>query len=195
MAGKLLDSFYETGIAVQDDFISPSEVAMLLEEIKKRQDAFKKAGIGNKENYQVRSEIRGDLIAWLDREKETLFRKIYFDKLDPVIEAFNRNFYLGISQSEHHLAFYPAGTHYEKHVDTFKNTDARVVSTVLYLNSGWQQKDGGELCVYPKTGPSQKIEPLAGRLALFESTLEHEVLTCHAPRYSITGWFKRGPAL
>ena len=187
MAGKLIDSFYESGLAVVDDFISPEEVAMLLEEIKKRQDSFKKAGIGNKQNYQVRSEIRGDLIEWLDREKEILFREIYFDKLGSLSEALNRNFFLGISQSEHHIAFYPAETHYEKHVDTFKNTDARVVSTVLYLNTGWQAKDGGELCLYPVNGPVQKIEPIAGRLALFESTLQHEVYNAMPPGTALPG--------
>jgi SM-20-related protein len=76
-------------------------------------------------------------------------------------------------------------------VDTFKNSDDRVVSTVLYLNYNWQPPHGGELCLYPPNENVQKIEPLAGRLVLFESVLPHEVLVCHAPRYSITGWFKR----
>lgn len=204
---KIADDFYKDGVGVCDNFISASEVSLLLEEFEKQKNSLQKAGIGNKENFQIKNEVRGDFIKWIDPE-EKLFKDIYFSRLQPVIELFNRRFYLGISKNEHHLAYYPAGTHYEKHVDTFKNTDARVVSSVLYLNTHWKADDGGELGIYPptlsdpgplRTGPEKKdaikIEPFAGRLVLFESTLPHEVLPNKMPRYSITGWFKRDSLL
>ncbi|HXB40046.1 MAG TPA: 2OG-Fe(II) oxygenase [Bacteroidia bacterium] len=188
---KICEDFYRNSVAVYDDFISGKEVCLLLNNIKSRKNYLQKAGIGNKLNYRLNSVVRGDFIEWIDPEKETLFADIYLNKLSPVIEVFNKTFFLNISKSEHHIAFYPTGTHYAKHVDTFKNSDARLVSSVLYLNKDWTAEHGGELCIYSENGTSQKIEPKSGRLVLFESILSHEVLECHAPRYSITGWFKR----
>lgn len=192
---SICDSFYRDGIAVCDNFVSEEEVALFLSDIDSQLGAFSKAGIGRKEDYQVNAGVRGDFIRWIDPDKETLYREHYFGRLQAIISAFNRRFYLGVQSHEHHLAWYPPGTRYTRHVDTFKNTDARVVSTVLYLNQNWRPADGGELCIYPREREPVVIEPVAGRLALFESTLEHEVLESRAPRYSITGWFKRTTAL
>lgn len=188
---KIQADFYVQGWAVCNNFISEEEVAALMGRVAGLYGHLQKAGIGNKQNYQVHTQARGDLIKWIDPEAEPVFNKIYFSKLDEIRENFNRSFFLGIAKSEHHIAFYPKGTRYEKHVDTFKNSDDRVVSTVLYLNQNWLPGHGGELCLYPSGQPFQKIEPLAGRLVLFESVLPHEVLVCEASRYSITGWFKR----
>lgn len=187
---QICADFYAKGFSVRDNFISPADASVLLKEIKDRGKNLKKAGIGSGAGKQIRAEVRGDFIQWIEKE-DVVFQQNYLDKLEPVIEAFNKKFFLGINQSEHHLALYPTGTRYEKHVDTFKNTDARVVSSVLYLNPNWLKTHGGELIIYPENSDSVRVEPLSGRLVLFESTLPHEVLESQAPRYSITGWFKR----
>lgn len=192
-ANGIADDFLEKGFSVCDTFIPSQDVALLAKAIEEQRSAFQKAGIGNKENLQVNKEIRGDFIRWIEKE-DALFHSMYIEKLWPIIELFNQRFFLGIVANEHHMAYYPPGTHYEKHVDTFRNTDARVVSTVFYLNTDWKKGDGGELVIYPETGEPQTIEPIAGRLVLFESVLPHEVLTSHSHRYSITGWFKRRTA-
>ncbi len=191
MIDKICADFYEKGLAVYDHFISDKEVDLLLEMIAKHHHLLQSAGIGNKANFQVKPIIRGDFIEWLDPLIETQFASIYLKKLAPIIAAFNQRFFLSIVKSDHQIAFYPPHSHYEKHVDTFQKNDSRVVSSVLYLNKNWQINDGGELCVYLKNKTVQKVEPIAGRLVLFESILEHEVLECNAPRYSIAGWFKR----
>ena len=61
---------------------------------------------------------------------------------------------------------------------------------LLYLNSNWKPEDGGELMLYRDELSPMKIEPLGGRLLVFESEMEHEVLMSNADRYSITGWLK-----
>lgn len=188
---KIQADFYAQGWVVCSDFLSGNEVRALRGRIAELSGSLQKAGIGNKQNYQVHTEARGDLIRWIDPETEPLFNTIYLNKLNEIKDRFNRAFFLGIAKSEHHIAYYPKGTRYEKHVDTFKNSGGRVVSSVLYLNQEWQPGHGGELCLYPPGQPMQKIEPMAGKLVLFESVLPHEVLVCEAPRYSITGWFKR----
>lgn len=188
---RVCADFYTSGIAVWPGFISLQEADILREEIKKQENSLFKAGIGNGRNLQVKSEIRGDFIKWIDEGSVSPFSEIYLNKLKEIIAEFNRRFFLGIQKNEHHMALYPAGSHYDRHVDTFKNTDARVVSSVLYLNSNWEKAHGGELVIYPENAAARVIEPRAGLLALFESTLPHEVLTSQVPRYSITGWFKR----
>jgi hypothetical protein len=42
--------------------------------------------------------------------------------------------------------------------------------------------------------PAVVIAPLGGRLVVFESHLEHEVLPAHRERYSVTAWLYRGDA-
>jgi len=192
---KITEDFYKTGLAICDGFITKEESRLLLAEIQKEQNSLQKAGIGSGTGLQVNAEIRGDFIKWIDEREENLFTKIYLQKLKAIMEAFNKNFFLGLQQSEHHMTYYPAATRYEKHVDTFKTSEARVVSTVLYLNKDWEPAHGGELCIYPESGPALNMAPLEGRLVLFESTLPHEVLENRAPRYSITGWLKRDTLL
>jgi SM-20-related protein len=187
----LTEHFYQNGYAVYDNFISEAEADTLLNEIKVKQDNLQKAGIGNGQNHLIDKEIRGDYIRWINPAEDLIFKNLYLDKLEPIILSFNRSFFLGIKQSEHHLAFYPPGTRYEKHRDSFQNNKARVVSSVLYLNKSWHTGDGGELIIYPEKKESIKTEPVAGRLVLFESHLEHEVLLSHKPRYSITGWMRQ----
>jgi len=192
---KITEDFYKTGIAICDEFITKNESQLLLAEIQKQQNSLQKAGIGRGENLQVNTEIRGDFIKWINEREENVFTKIYLAKLKTIMKALNKKFFLGLQKSEHHITFYPTATRYEKHVDTFKTSEARVVSTVLYLNKNWEMVHGGELCLYPENGPVLNIAPLERRLVLFESTLAHEVLENHAPRYSITGWLKRDALL
>jgi len=86
-----------------------------------------------------------------------------------VIQALNRNFYLGIRDYECHYTEYPEGTFYKKHVDRHKSGSARVVSFVLYLNSDWKATDGGQLRIYGEDECYEDILPEAGKLALFLS--------------------------
>jgi SM-20-related protein len=190
---RIADDFYRQGFSVCDDFVFPEEAARLLKSLKEKSETFQKAGIGSGNSLLVDKSVRGDFIRWIEKE-DALFHDLYIDRLWPIIELFNQRFFLGIVANEHHMAHYPRGAHYEKHVDTFRNSDARVVSTVLYLNHDWKAADGGELVIYPENGNTVKIEPLLGRLVLFESTLPHEVLLSNSDRYSITGWFKRRTA-
>lgn len=151
------------------------------------QKLFKQAAIGNKTGKQTNTQIRSDNIFWLEKDDETL--AFFSDRINELILHLNRNFYLGINDSEFHLAHYPAGAFYKKHKDAFKSDDARKISVILYLNQNWEKENGGELKLYLKDS-EKKIEPIAGRLVVFESHLEHEVLESKTDRYSITGWLK-----
>lgn len=41
-----------------------------------------------------------------------------------------------------------------------------------------------------EAGASVDVEPLCGRLILFDSRMEHEVLTSHHERYACTVWLR-----
>jgi hypothetical protein len=59
-------------------------------------------------------------------------------------------------------------------------------SLVLYnMSSGCSNQGAG----LEQGEPGLVVAPLGGRLLLFESHLEHEVLPAHRHRYSITTWF------
>lgn len=104
----------------------------------------------------------------------------------------NRELYLGINYYESHFALYEQGDFYEKHLDAFKNSKNRVVTTVYYLNEEWSEKDGGELVIYDeKNNLLTKVIPSANTLVVFLSDkFPHEVKPAKKKRYSIAGWFR-----
>lgn len=156
-------------------------------------EVLKRAGIGTDSDFQIQTSIRGDLIYWLDEEKDTELAP-FFAWRDELISRLRRYCFLSLSDSEFHLAKYPAGTHYERHIDQFGHRNNRQITILLYLNNEWKAGDGGELKIYRKSGDIL-IEPIAKRLLVFKSdTIEHEVLTTNIPRYSLTGWLLHKPA-
>ena len=105
-------------------------------------------------------------------------------------------------------AVYPgAGAFYVKHRDALPYKAGRKLTVIYYLNEHWQPGHGGELRIWPRDGapaslkhdisdagstdaepPPVIVEPLADRLLLFISSLEHEVLPAWRPRYALTTW-------
>lgn len=98
-------------------------------------------------------------------------------------------------------ARYPNGGYYRRHVDAVAGTasDIRQWSYLLYLNTEWSESDGGCLRIHtdgggeaapPGASPSYvDVEPRAGTLVLFRSTIPHEVLNTSARRLAVAGWF------
>ena len=96
-------------------------------------------------------------------------------------------------------AVYPGGgAFYVKHRDALPYKAGRKLTVIYYLNAGWQRDHGGELRIWPSDDEAPVIvEPIADRLLLFISSLEHEVLPAWRPRYALTSWMfnKRDTAL
>lgn len=185
----IADGLAEQGYAVFDQFLSQHEVEDILQ-VKEFNDnrLFKKAGIGNSQSVQIQEGIRGDYIQWLDKETASPPIKIYLDKLDALTQFLNQALFLSLKDFEVHIARYPVGTFYKRHLDQFKQDDHRKLSVICYLNANWKEEHGGQLRMYLPEGPVD-IFPLAGRLVCFRSDqLEHEVLPATRERLSITGW-------
>ncbi len=153
-------------------------------------DLFHRAAIGRQAEQQVIREIRSDFIHWLDRGDTEAVIQYFWQQVDAMMEAFRRAFFLPINYYEGHVAVYPPGAFYKKHLDQFEKTSYRQITLILYLNKDWQEQDGGALRVYEADGSHTEVLPLAGRAVLMQSAeVWHEVLPARRTRKSLTGWF------
>lgn len=183
----IADGLADTGYAVADNFLSPHAIQDVLGLDLFREEQLKKAGIG-KENKQINEGIRGDFIKWIDKTDTPDAIKKYTKELDALREFLNQSLFLSLKDYEVHLAMYPAGSFYKRHLDQFKSDDHRKLSVILYLNQDWNESHGGQLRMY-LANDTVDLLPLAGRLVCFRSDLiEHEVLPATRHRMSITGW-------
>jgi SM-20-related protein len=156
---------------------------------------FRRAGVGRGPERKVRTEVREDYIRWLPPGGQTRSEKRYFERMEALREALNRELFLGLFGFETHLALYPAGARYRCHLDQFQDRSNRVVSVSLYLNLGWSREDGGALRLYleePESEPLEEVFPEGGTLVCFLSDrFHHEVLPARRERLAATGWFTR----
>jgi len=179
--------------ATLTDFLPADAVEALADESRRLLSAglFTQAGIGRARSHQVSADTRGDQILWLDENNLTPAQARYWLEIEALREALNRELFLGLISFEAHYAFYPPGTFYRKHLDRFQDSDERIISCSLYLNSKWNEADGGQVRLYLD---NQQIEifPRAGTFVIFRSDrVPHEVAVAGRERFSLTGWFRR----
>ena len=140
------------------------------------------------------TELRGDHTQWFDPATTSPPQRAFVARLDALRTALNRELMLGLVKCESHYAVYPPGARYARHLDRLRDSDARVVSAVFYLNEGWREADGGALRLYLDDGSHRDILPHAGTLLLFLSArFEHEVLPARRERLSIACWMRQRP--
>lgn len=164
---------------------------------------FREARIGRAAQVQQEKAIRGDNLCWLEPEMPA--GGAYLHWMDGLRETLNRELFLGLAEFEAQYAHYPVGAFYRKHVDRHRDSNARVVSSVLYLNADWPTDAGGELVMFDgsvddnadtrsceaSTVEQFRLSPQGGTLLLFMSAdMPHEVLPATQERWSIAGWFR-----
>jgi SM-20-related protein len=190
----------ESGACWIANWPSPDLRARLREDLLHLQSntALTPAAIGRAGSHRTLDEIRGDRTCWLDDPRCGPAAAEFLSALDRIRQAINREAFLGLAEFEAHYAAYPPGTGYARHRDRFRDSDARVVSWVSYLNVDWNADDGGALRLYAPADAShgETTEAYVDRLPFggsicFLSELEHEVLTAHRERHSIAGWMRR----
>ncbi len=200
MAGWL-DVFIETlarqGWATTTAAFTPEQIQALYQEAQTldRAGAFRPAAIGHGATQTVRRDIRGDRIYWLDPTRPSPAQAIYWQVIDHLRRRLNETLFLSLHDAEAHLAIYPPGSFYQRHLDQHQGRNLRLITLVLYLNPDWRPEDGGQLRLYPDPeAPTQGIDlfPEGGLLVGFRSdTIPHEVLPAQRDRYSLTGWLRR----
>ncbi|TXD96636.1 2OG-Fe(II) oxygenase [Psychrobacter frigidicola] len=135
------------------------------------------------------SDIRGDKIRWITPD---LFAGYYYlQSINELALTLNRSLFAGIRHSEAHYACYPIGFGYHWHSDNPAGRNERVISAVFYLNDEWATSDGGALEVVDNHGKPHNVMPVANRLIIFDSNLQHQVQIAHRQRYSIATWMRR----
>jgi SM-20-related protein len=181
-----------SGISIRDQFASTAEVVALRECARTRQSRgdFAPARVGRQGAERRRHHIRGDFTCWLS---EPLLppERLLLDRMEELRLHLNREAFLGLFELELHYARYPAGAAYSRHVDQPRGSAQRKLSSVLYLNPGWQATDGGVLRIHAADDSFVDVAPIAGRLVCFLTPgREHEVLQARCERLSISGWFR-----
>jgi len=195
--GRIALAIDEHGWCVTDAFVPPLLVAQLAREVRESwaAGAFRDAGVGRGQSFQVKPDVRSDQALWLAPDNLSAAASHYLGALEQLRAALNRTLFLGLVEFEGHLSLYPPGARYRRHLDQFLDIGTRTLTCVLYLNDGWTTADGGALRLYTEGNREdvyRDIEPLAGRLVSFLSArFFHEVLPAGRERLSITGWLKR----
>ena len=192
----VFDKMAQQDYVVMDNFLDENLIHQVMTyfQNKEDEDVFRKAAIGSSGNELIINEIRGDYTFWLDKKRDIELAGL-FDQLDEVKFWINRMCFLSLSDYEFHLAHYPEGSFYKRHLDQFAERNNRMISLIIYLNKDWKQGDGGELRIYPERKDVKDIAPIFNRCILFRSdTLEHEVLTAQTDRRSVTGWMLYKPS-
>lgn len=190
----LIESFIKENIGIDEHFITNDLSQHLKQNILNLLDnnQLVAAGTGNHQKLNHDTEVRSDLIYWLDRKHENEYENDFFDQIDDFVKYLNRSCFAGITSYEFHYSLYEAGSFYQKHLDQFKNNANRKYSMISYLNDDWNENDGGELLIYQNYN-NKKITPTQGKTVFFKSNeLQHEVLVTQKRRMSVTGWLKRG---
>jgi SM-20-related protein len=190
---RIIDDLARQGWSMALDFVSPQTVRQLANETSQlhQQQVMRPAGVGKGTERAVNAGIRGDFILWLDEPDLTTAQRGYLADLEQLRLAVNADLQLGLFEFEGHLATYPPGSFYRKHIDRFRNDSLRTLTCILYLNRDWQACDGGQLRVYTGEHDYFDVLPQGGILMTFLSDrFWHEVLPASRERMSITGWFK-----
>lgn len=188
----LIASYIENKIGISEHFLSEELLNNLKENLLhlNKNSLLKEAGIGNSEKLSFNGTVRSDAIYWLDKKHNNIFENQFFETIDAFVLYLNESCFAGITGYEFHYSLYQVGDFYLKHLDQFKNNSSRKYSMISYLNSHWQESDGGELLIHQENN-NQKIAPTQGKTVFFKSNeLVHEVLVTQNTRMSITGWLK-----
>lgn len=144
------------------------------------------------------ASVRSDSTHWIEEHDDV--GKHYLAALHGLGSVLNQSLYLGIRSVEAHYAQYQIGQFYARHRDNANGSNVRAISTVLYLNSAfdespahqdWQVEWGGVLRLEDLHHTAHDILPIANRLVVFQSDLPHEVLSATQVRRSIAGWLRR----
>jgi len=186
---KITDALVTDGYIVIENALEEKLVQQLLQKAQQEQN-YKNAGISASSAVHIDNNRRRDKILWLDEDGGCVSEYLRFS--EELREYLNRSLYLGLRYYEAHFARYEKGDFYEKHLDAFRNSKNRVVTTVYYLNDRWQTDDGGELLLYDKEeNYITTVMPHANTLVVFMSEIfPHEVLPAKKTRHSIAGWYR-----
>ena len=187
MLDQIVRDIKAKGWSFSENILTPHDMSLISKFFDEHRGEFVPASIGKGELRQRNENVRGDHTFWIDPlNPPAPFVKI-MSCLESLKTSLNREIFLGAREYECHLAYYPPGSFYQKHVDRFENDSSRVLSFVFYIHDNWPPEAGGELILH--TDQEISISPVPGSLMVFLSeNLPHEVRPGIKERRSFTGW-------
>lgn len=190
MLDKILQELEINGFCYVEKVISVEKLMEMNQFFESHKSQFEAAKVGSGPHRERVERIRGDYTYWLDTLNPTEPFASFLNTLNELKDQINTHFFLGLKEFECHLAFYPEGTFYQKHIDRFELDSSRRISFIFYLNQEWKVEWGGELVIYDKQGSELKrFYPLPGSFVCFLSEeFPHEVKASKKERRSLTGW-------
>ncbi|MBN8211434.1 MAG: 2OG-Fe(II) oxygenase [Xanthomonadales bacterium] len=209
----LADALRDRGACWIADWPDAALCNALREDLRRLQStgSLSAGAVGRRESRAFRNDIRADATCWLDDPRCGDPARTFLTRLGTLRTILNRTLFLGLTDCEAHYAAYPSGGGYARHRDRFRDSDARVVTWVTYLNADWAEDDAGELRLHLGSTDIDEVSidrmsngltsnglmsidvpPVGGSLC-FLSELEHEVLPTRRERLSIAAWFRRAP--
>lgn len=193
---SIADDLLNQGYSVKPNALPAELCENLKHHIEKiPSEQFISAGVGRAQQHTPNNSVRNDKISWINDESSA--GQQWLAWASQLQNYLNRRLLLGLFSFESHFAHYAPGDFYKRHLDAFKGDANRIVSIVIYLNSDWLPKDGGEFVLYQNENKDKndqeglKVLPTLGTIAVFLSEdFPHEVLPANRNRYSIAGWFR-----
>lgn len=189
---QIADALVDSGYIIIENALDAKLATSLTSLISRleNESSFKKAGISTGVNFYLDENRRSDKTKWIDEDSGP--QSEYLEFTSGLQSYLNRSLYLGLKYYESHFAIYEEGDLYEKHLDAFKNSKNRVVTTVYYLNENFDKSDGGQLIIYDEDDKEiVRVVPSINTLVVFMSEIfPHEVLSAVKKRYSIAGWYR-----
>lgn len=191
---EIIQLLNQQGIVLTDTAMPASwHQSLLLQAQKTWQEKLFTPGEIGRDKDGLKPQIRGDHIYWIQPGSDES-KHPFFDWMAQFRQVLNKDYGMSLQSQEFHFARYDGGVGYKKHIDQHRGTDHRKISIVYYLNQGWDDTNGGEICFYEPRNPDKEMlraAPIGGRLAIFVSgVMPHEVLPSKAPRWSLTGWLR-----
>lgn len=190
MLDYIVQEIERNGFCLIPKLLQTDELKIINAFFEGNKEAFLPAMVGPVNNKQRVESIRGDHTFWVDPSSPPIEFKTAITFLNELKNLLNQKFFFGLKDFECHLASYPAGTFYKKHLDRFESNSSRKISFVFYLNEDWEVGAGGELVLYKKDYEIlSEISPLPGSFICFLSEeFPHEVKSATIERRSFTGW-------
>lgn len=196
---RITDGLAERGVIVVGDVI-PAAIGEALRgeaEALEVDHGWTAAAIGRAGDRRVDHAIRSDRIAWLDAAQSPA-QAALLGGLEALTLQLRRALFLGVHAVEAHFACFEPGAYYTRHLDRFRRRGARLVSTVYYLNPGWQADDGGVLRIFDPEDPARVLVDVAPEFGTFCAFLSdrvwHEVQPTRRRRLSVAAWLREAPA-
>lgn len=187
MLEQIIRDIKDKGWSFQENILTAHDMSAISSFFHTHRGEFEPAKIGKGQSRQRNESVRGDYTYWIDPLNPPTEFSPLMEILESLKTNLNQEIFLGAREYECHLAFYPPGTFYQKHVDRFNNDSSRVLSFIFYVHDEWQPGDGGELVLHGEKETA--INPIPGSLMVFLSdNLPHEVKPCKRERRSFTGW-------